>query len=134
MVNVAYKVLRPNLMNLGLRGCGLMQYKKRGWNHPLEPLERGKGPGGLWVAKRIDKARWLARYFRDHFFEDVVIWRCEIEDVLYAHPNTGRSKTAKLKLLNLVAKYEYRDQASHEKSNRIYKGMGTKGVKGFSWL
>jgi len=106
---IAYKILRANLQNLGMRGCASMRYKKRGWNHPLEAIEQGLGPGGLWVAKRLDRARALARYFRDHYFDDAYIWRCVIGERLYSHPNTGRTKTAKLKLLNLVAKYEYRD-------------------------
>ena len=97
-----YKVLSFDLQSLGYNRCQLVQYRLKRWNYPLEDPTRGMGPGGLWVTKRLSKARELQRYGWRVHKDRSVLHLCIIDRILYKHEGSGRVKTNRLYLLDRV--------------------------------
>ena len=84
MPRYAYKVLKPDLTNVGLLKAPVMQYRFAEWMRPLEPLsDHPRKGGGLWTAPTLSVAKQYAKYLRRKHGLAVRIFRCRIGDVLY---------------------------------------------------
>lgn len=100
--NIYYKIIDPAGVSLGLNRCPIVRYRVGRWVHPLEPVEEGTGPGGLWVAKKRGGALWMIQYCWRNYRRRVAVHLCMGGEVLYQHPKTGRTKLSKLFLLDEV--------------------------------
>lgn len=95
IVRTGYKVLRENLVNVGLLNAPAYQYVPGRWNVPLEPLSphRMKG-GGIWVAPTLSGARAYQKYVLRKHEIATRVFRCRIGTVLYK--SSCRIKTSKI--------------------------------------
>lgn len=102
MKKIRYKVvLLPELTSTGLLHSKIIGYKKKHWNHPAEPVQKGKdGPGGLWVCNNISQARALCKYIKEKRDFETAIFICIINKILYQ--SSGRTKSDKVFLLDQV--------------------------------
>jgi len=100
--HLRFKVLRrPGLTSVGLLHSKIIRYSTQRWNHPAEAPEKGRrGPGGLWVNRRLSQARCAARYLADKHGMKTVIYACLIDENLFE--SSYRTKTNRLLLLHRV--------------------------------
>ena len=95
MAEYAYKVLKPDLTNVGLLNAPTMQYRAGEWNRPMEELsDHPRKGGGLWVAPNLSGAKQYRKYLKRKHNMDTRIFKCRIGKVLYR--TSVRIKTDKL--------------------------------------
>ncbi len=98
---IYYKAVDPELMSLGLKRAVPIQYVIEEWVYPREKPQGGQyTPGGLWIAKHKGFIRWLDKYLFDMYKRPMLVYSCEMGDILWESVN--RIKTDKVKLLELV--------------------------------
>lgn len=102
MDKIRYKVvLLPDLTSTGLLHSKIISYKPKRWNHPAEPVQKGKdGPGGLWCNKSRGQARSLQKYLKKTHGLDSICFICIIDKILFE--SSYRTKTNSLFLLDQV--------------------------------
>jgi len=98
---ICYKAVDPELNSLGLKRVTPIEYKVGERVYPREEPQEGQyTPGGLWVAKHTGFIRWLSKYLAEKYERPMIVYSCEIGEVLWESVN--RIKTDKVRLLELV--------------------------------
>jgi len=98
---ICYKAVDPELNSLGLKRVTPIEYKVGEWVYPREEPQEGQyTPGGLWVVKHTGFIRWLSKYLAEKYERPMIVYSCEIGEVLWESVN--RIKTDKVRLLELV--------------------------------
>ena len=88
-----FKVLRADLVSLGLLGAARKQYRLGVWNRPDEALSKhSRKGGGLWVAPTLSDAKALRKYVLKKHGIETRIFCCRIDRILYK--TSCRIKTA----------------------------------------
>ena len=98
---IYYKAVDDDLMSLGLKRCNPIQYYLDRWVFPREEPQEGQyTSGGLWVGKHTGFIRWLDKYLAEKYERPMLVYSCEIGEVLWESVN--RIKTDRVRLLELV--------------------------------
>ena len=97
---ICYKAVDNDLLSLGLKRCTPIQYFIGEWVYPREEPQEGQyTPGGLWVGKHTGFTKWLTGYLAKKYERPMLVYTCEIGEILWESVN--RIKTDKVKLLEL---------------------------------
>jgi len=98
-----YKVVTQDLQSLGLRkNPNIMIFPIDEWVYePKDRIDYSKNDlGGIWVAQSLSGAKGLVRYMKKKYNSDVLLFECEIGNILYQ--NSYRVKTDKVRLVDEV--------------------------------